>query len=175
MADLQKIKELRTRTSASIEQCRSALDRADGDIVRALEILGARVPRNPEDRVLNQGVVHTYNHGDRIAVIVEVSCETDFVARTEAFLEFTNAVAMQVAATNPRYLDEEDRGWAPCVEEGPTDVLMNQPWVYDEHRTIGNLLNTLKIKVGEEIRVTKAVRIERGVGMTVLPNQAPRG
>lgn len=157
MADVQKIKELRDRTGAGIAQCRAALDKAGGDLVAALEVLGQRVPRTREGLLLREGVAHSYNHGGRIAVIVEVNCETDFVARSDAFQEFANAAAMQVAATNPQDLD----------------AFLEEPWVYDESKTIGHLLDALKLKVGEEIRISRVVRIERGGDMTVLPDLRP--
>lgn len=180
MADVQKIKELRNRTGAGIDQCRAALDKADGDLVKALEALGQRVPRTREGVILREGVAHSYNHGGRIAVIVEVNCETDFVARSDAFQDFATAVAMQVAATSPKYIDssempgsDEPVETVAVVPSAPSEVLLEQPWVYDESKTIGHLLDTLKLKVGEEVRISRVVRIERGGDMTVLPSMAP--
>jgi elongation factor Ts len=107
----QSIKELRDLTGAGMSDCKKALVECGGDQEKAVEFLrkkGIAAAAKKADRVASQGVVTSYLHGARIGVLVEVNCETDFVARNESFVEFAREVAMQVAAMSPQYVSEED-------------------------------------------------------------------
>ena len=107
----QQVKELREKTGAGIMDCKNALTEADGDIEKAIVILrerGLAKAAKKQSRVATEGVIEAYVHGDgRIGVLVEVNCETDFVARNEEFRRFAKDIAMQVAASNPKYLSRD--------------------------------------------------------------------
>ncbi|MCM8771069.1 MAG: translation elongation factor Ts, partial [Candidatus Omnitrophica bacterium] len=109
---LELIKELRQATSASISDCRRALEEAGLDLNKATEILrkrGLEIAQEKRDRIAREGRIESYVHlGNKIGVLLEVNCETDFVARNEDFCQFTKDVAMQIVATNPRYIRKED-------------------------------------------------------------------
>ena len=107
----QMIRDLRDRTGAGMSDCKKALVECAADMEKAVEYLrkkGIASAAKKAARVASQGVVTSYLHGARIGVLVEVNCETDFVARNDAFLEFAREVAMQVAAMSPQYVAEED-------------------------------------------------------------------
>jgi elongation factor Ts len=107
----QMIRDLRDRTGAGMSDCKKALVECGADMEKAVEYLrkkGIASAAKKAARVASQGVVTSYLHGARIGVLVEVNCETDFVARNEAFVEFAKEVAMQVAAMNPQYVSQED-------------------------------------------------------------------
>jgi elongation factor Ts len=113
MADIsaQMIKDLRDRTGAGMSDCKKALVECGGDAEKAIEYLrkkGIASAAKKAGRIASQGVVQSYMHGSRIGVLVEVNCETDFVARNEAFIEFAKDVAMQIAAMNAQYVAQED-------------------------------------------------------------------
>src|SRR5512137_1280744 len=118
---IEQIKELREATGAGILDCRKALEQADGDFDKAVDHLrekGLATAAKRADRDANQGVVELYSHGNgRVGVMVEVNCETDFVARSEQFIKFAHEVALQVAAAAPKYIKEE---------EIPSDVLEHE-------------------------------------------------
>lgn len=105
------IKDLRDRTGAGMSDCKKALVECGGDAEKAIEYLrkkGVAAAAKKAGRIASQGVVTSYMHGARIGVLIEVNCETDFVARNEAFVEFTRDCAMQIAAMNPQYVAPED-------------------------------------------------------------------
>ena len=107
----QMIKDLRDRTGAGMSDCKKALVECAGDAEKAIDYLrkkGIASAAKKAGRVASQGIVTSYMHGARIGVLVEVNCETDFVARNEAFLEFSRDVAMQIAAMNPQFVSQED-------------------------------------------------------------------
>jgi len=108
----QEIKELREKTSAGFMDCKKALEEHNGDFEKAVEYLrkkGLAKAAKRADRVASEGVIELYNHGDgRVGVMVEVNCETDFVARSEAFREFAHEIALQIAALSPLYVTEEE-------------------------------------------------------------------
>jgi elongation factor Ts len=107
----QMIKDLRDRTGAGMSDCKKALQETGADMEKAIEYLrkkGIAAAAKKATRVASQGVVVSYLHGARIGVLVEVNCETDFVARNEAFQEFAREVAMQVAAMNPQYVSQDE-------------------------------------------------------------------
>lgn len=109
---IEQIKELRAATGAGVLDCRKALEQANGDLAKAVDILrekGLAKAAKRSDRETTEGVIELYSHGNgRIGVMVEVNSETDFVARSQAFREFAHEVALQVAAASPRYIKAED-------------------------------------------------------------------
>lgn len=162
---VELIKQLREQTGAGIMDCKRALEEAGGNMDRAVAILRERGMARAEKKLgreTRQGLVECYVHaGGRIGALVEVNCETDFVARNEAFKEFAHNIAMQVAATNPRYLRAED---VPNTEEAPEEVaLLAQPYIRDPGRTVQQLLMEQIAKFGENITIRRFARFELGV------------
>ncbi|MBI1885309.1 MAG: translation elongation factor Ts [Chloroflexi bacterium] len=159
------VKELRELTGAGMLDCKQALEKAKGDLEKAKEILrekGLALAAKKAERETAEGVVHAYVHpGDRLGALVELDCETDFVARTEEFRQLAQDIAMQVAAMNPRYISESD---VPDGTEGnPAEVcLLRQPFIKDESRTIDDLIKEAIGKIGENIRVRRFARFELG-------------
>ena len=191
----QMIKELREATSAGILDCRKALETADGDFDKAVDFLrekGLAKAAKRSDREASEGIVELYSHGGgRIGVMVEVNCETDFVARSEAFRTFAHEVALQIAASAPHYLRAEDIpaevleheleiARARAREEGkPAQVvdriaegrlekfkdeacLLRQPYIRDEGVTIEKLLAQNIGSIGENIIIRRFTRWELG-------------
>ncbi len=159
------IKELRQKTSAGVMECKKALQEAEGDLDRASDILkerGLAKVQKKADRVASQGLVEAYVHpGGRIGAMVEVNCETDFVAKTDEFRSLAHDIVLQVAATNPRFISAEE---IPEGEEmDPEEVcLLDQPFIKDEGKTIGHLINEVTAKVGERVIVGRLARFELG-------------
>jgi len=149
---LEAIKALRDKTSASLNDVKQALESAGGDEAKALALLrerGAAIAEKRSGRATGQGRVEAYIHHDgRLGAIVEVGCETDFVARTPDFIQFCKDVAMQVAAMAPQDLDG----------------LLGQPFVKDQGTTPGELLKALIAKTGENVVVKRFSRF--GLGET---------
>jgi len=189
------IKELRDATGVGILECRAALREADGDFERASDILrekGLAKAAKRANREASEGVIEVYTHGEgRMAVMVEVNCETDFVGRSPEFLELAHELALQIAAANPLYLKEEDIPQAaldrekdiatarakdegkpekviPMIVEGylkkfkEQTVLLNQPYIRDGSMTVQDLINEQVIKLGEKVIVRRFVRWELG-------------
>ena len=161
---LELIKELRERTGGGVMDCKRALEASDGDLDRAAQILseqGIAAAAKKADRVTAQGVVDSYIHAGRVGAIVEVNCETDFVARTPDFQQLAHELAMQVVASNPRFVSESD---LPDGAEGdPAElVLMLQPYIRDPARNIRQLVNEVIGKTGENIQVKRFARFELG-------------
>ena len=159
------IKELRERTSAGIMDCKNALQDANGDMDQAIALLrerGIATVAKKASRAANEGLIETYVHaGGRIGVIVELNCETDFVARTDDFKELAHNIALQVAAMNPQAIDDE----RPLDDLDTSDGeprLLHQPFVKDSSQTIGNLLTDTVAKVGENIVIRRFVRYGLG-------------
>lgn len=145
-------------------ECKKVLSEAGGDIARALEILKIRGLARAEEkssRVVTQGLVEAYIHaGGRIAALVEVNCETDFVARTDAFKELAHNLAMQVAAMNPRYLYPEE---IPPDDNVDRDAcLLTQPFIKSPDTTIQDLIKQHIGILGENVRVRRFCRFELG-------------
>ena len=169
---LDAIKRLREKTSAAIKDVRSALESAGGDEAKALELLrqrGAQIAEKRQGRATGQGRgqgrVDSYVHHDgRLGALVEVHCETDFVARTEEFIQFCRDVAMQVAAMSPRYVQPENvpSDEKMSAEELKAVCLLEQPFVKDQQITVGDLLKTLIAKTGESVVVRRFVRFAIG-------------
>ncbi|MEK7215290.1 MAG: translation elongation factor Ts [Chloroflexota bacterium] len=159
------VKELRDRSGAGIMECKRALEDSGGNVEKALIVLrdqGFAKAEKRSDRATSQGMVDCYIHGGgRIGALVEVNCETDFVGRTEDFKALAHDLAMQVAATNPRYLSAED---VPADEEGdPKEIcLLEQAFIKNAGLSIRDLINATVSKTGEVVRVRRFARFELG-------------
>jgi elongation factor Ts len=188
---LDMIKELREKTGCGIMDCRTALENANGNMEAALEELrekGLKTAEKRADRVAAEGRLEVYLHsGGRLVVVVEVNCETDFVAKTAAFQELAHELALQIAAANPTYISVADipaeviaaetqaiteRSRAegkpetiiPKIVEGylkkfkDERVLLNQKYIRDESRTVQDLINDKVSSLGERIVVRRFIR-----------------
>ncbi len=159
------VKELREKTGAGVMDCKRALVEAGGDDDKAKEILrqqGLARAERKAGRVAAQGVVEAYIHaGGRIGTLVELNCESDFVARTDDFRNLAHDLAMQVAATAPRYLREEEVPADAKVDPKEACLLL-QPVIKDPAVTIQDLLRNAIAKLGENIVVRRFVRFELG-------------
>jgi len=195
----EQIKELREATGAGILDCRKALEQADGNFEKAVDFLrekGLATAAKRSDRDASEGMVELYSHGSgRVGVMVEVNCETDFVARSEAFRNFAHEVALQIAAAAPRYIRDEEipesvfehereiaRNRAreegkpdailPKIVEGRIEkfkdevCLMRQPYIRDESITIEQLLLQNIAAIGENVVVRRFERWELGESIT---------
>ncbi len=162
------VKELRERTGAGIMDCRKALGETGGDQDKAVELLrqrGIEKAGKKAGREARQGLVEPYIHGGgRIGALVELNCETDFVARNEQFRTLAHDIAMQVAATDPKYLRPEDRPAGDGTVAGEDLALLEQPFIRDPKRTIGDLVNEHIATLGENIVLRRFVRFELGQG-----------
>ena len=162
---VEAIKELRERTGAGIMDCKRALQESKGDLARAEEILrerGIASAAKKASRATNQGVVESYIHsGGRIGAIVEVNCETDFVARTPDFKELAHDLAMQVAAMSPLYVDDSEIPDGDEVDPQQACILQ-QPFIKDPSRTVQDLVNEAISKLGENVRVRRFTRFSLG-------------
>ena len=162
---VEAIKELRERTSAGIMDCKRALQESNGDLARAEEILreqGIASAAKKASRATNQGVVESYIHsGGRIGAIVEVNCETDFVARTPDFKELAHDLAMQVAAMSPLYVDDSEIPDGDEVDPQQA-CIMQQPFIKDPSQTVQDLVNEAISKLGENVRVRRFTRFSLG-------------
>lgn len=191
----EMIKALREATGCGILDCRAALRDADGNFERASDILrekGLAKAEKRANREASEGVIEVYSHGEgRLAVMVELNCETDFVGRSPEFLNLAHELALQVAAANPLYISEDDIPESALVherqiaearakEEGKPEhviprivegylkkykeekVLVNQPYIRDNSMTVHDLVNAQVVKVGEKIVVRRFVRWELG-------------
>ncbi|SFE17037.1 elongation factor Ts [Paenibacillus algorifonticola] len=192
------VKELRERTGAGMLDCKKALDHTDGDITKAIEFLrekGLAAAANKAGRIATEGVVESYIHaGGRIGVLVEVNCETDFVAKTDQFREFARDIAMQIAAANPKFVRREEVPGdelekereilrAQALNEGKPEkivdkmvegriskyyeeyCLLEQSFIKNPDQTISELLNEKINKIGENISIRRFVRYELGEGL----------
>ena len=162
---VDNIKALRELTGAGIMDCKRALQQVNGDLHKAEEVLreqGIASAANKASRATNQGLVDSYIHsGGRIGALVEVNCETDFVARTPDFKELAHDLAMQVAAMTPLYVDSSEipEGQEANPQE---DCLMYQPFIKDPTKTIQDLVNEAVGKLGENVRVRRFARYSLG-------------
>jgi elongation factor Ts len=191
----EMIKELRDATGCGILDCRTALRESNGDFEKASDFLrekGLAKAAKRAERVASEGVIEVYTHGEgRLAVMVELNCETDFVGRSPEFLNLAHELALQIAAANPLYLTEEDIpeaalerekkvAAARAMEEGKPEkivpmivegylkkykeetVLLNQAYVRDGSKTVQDLINEQVVKMGEKILVRRFIRWELG-------------
>ena len=189
------VKELREKTGAGIMDCKKALGDCDGDTAKAIKYLrekGIAKAAKKAARETSEGIIHSYIHpGDKLGVLVEINCETDFVARTDDFKNFAKDVAMQIAAADPKVVSREDL--TPEIIEAEREVyfnqakqegkpekiidkivdgkmekyygeacLMEQPFIKDTDRTIAEILTDTIAKLGENIRVSRFVRFRLG-------------
>ena len=159
------IKALRDLTGAGVMDCRRALEEAEGDLDRAQDLLrekGVAAAVKRSDRATNEGVIESYIHsGNRLGAIVELNCETDFVARTEEFHGLAHDLAMQVAAMAPRCLSPEDLPDDDTLKP-EQDCLLQQPFIKDPGRTVQDLINEVRGRTGENIQVRRFVRYALG-------------
>ena len=159
------VKELRERSGAGVMDCKRALEDAEGDLQRAVMLLqerGIALAEKRAHRETSQGLVECYIHaGGRIGAMVELNCETDFVARTEDFKALAHNLAMQIAATNPASVSEED---LPTGAEGDLEelCLLRQSFIRDDSRTVDDVVKEVIAKTGENIRVRRFSRFELG-------------
>jgi len=166
------IKTLREMTSCGVMECKKALEEVGGDLQKAKEFLrkrGLELAAKKGSRSANEGRIEAYIHlGAKIGVMVEVNCETDFVAKNEDFCRFTKDVAMHIAAMNPRYIRKEDIPEDTLKEQKDADAfikefcLMDQSFVKDPKLTIQDYLNTLVAKIGENMLVSRFKRFKVG-------------
>ncbi|HIE30682.1 TPA: translation elongation factor Ts [Candidatus Poribacteria bacterium] len=189
------VKELRQKTGAGVMDCKNALSETDGnteDAIRWLREKGIKASERRADRTASEGVVASYIHaGNKVGVLLELNCESDFVARNEEFQRLAKDIAMQVAATNPRYINKEDvpeeviereksilRNQA--INEGKPEkivekivegrlsrfysenCLIEQPFIRDDHQTVGQLVKEKIAKFGENIVVRRFTRYRLG-------------
>lgn len=190
--DIRKLKEL---TGVGLTDAKNALVAADGDFDKALEEMrkkGLTKAEKKADREALEGVIDSYVHGGRIGVLVEVNCETDFVARTDGFKEFAHMISLQVASMSPVYVSEADipaeevervRNEAlsnESLKSKPADiaekivegqvkkhfaekVLLNQSYIMEDSMTVGQFLKETVAKTGENVVIRRFKRIELGV------------
>jgi elongation factor Ts len=194
----QMVKELRERTGAPMMQCKNVLVEAGGDMDKAIELLrtkGLAAAAKKAGRVTAEGVVGSYIHaGGKIGVLVEVNCETDFVARTDDFQQLVRDVAMHIAASDPRYVRREEVSGGDvdaerriyrqqALEEGKPEniverivegrvekyygqtVLLEQPFVKNPDLTVGAMIAEKVATIGENIQVRRFVRYVLGEGI----------
>lgn len=145
---VEDIKKLREKTGAGIADSRRALEEAKGDFKKAEELVkswGIEKASEKSDRVASAGSIDTYVHGGgRVGVIVEINCETDFVAKTDEFKNLSHEVAMQISAMNPKDVDE----------------LLKQPYIRDSGKNVEQLVKETIAKVGENIVIKRFTRFE---------------
>lgn len=169
------VKELRERTGAGIMESKRALEEAGGDLNKAAALLrerGAAKASKKAGREARQGLIETYIHGGRIGAMVEVNCETDFVARTDDFKHLAKEIAMQIAAVNPGWINDADvpadaraAGIAEFGDEKhfvEAKVLIAQPSIRDPKHTVGDLVQDAIAKIGENIVIRRFARFELG-------------
>ena len=191
------VKQLREKTGAGMMDCKQALVECDADLDKAVDFLrkkGLATAQKRAGRAMTEGTVQSYIHmGGKLGVLVEVNCETDFVAKNEDFLSFAKNIAMHIAASNPLGIRPEDvpeeivnrekdiyqaqalemgkpENVVPKIVEGKMNkffkenCLLNQPYVKDPDLSVEDLLNELIAKIGENISIRRFVRFQTGEG-----------
>jgi len=160
-----RVKELRNRSGAGVIDCRNALLEAEGDIEKALELLeqkGCLLAQKKAGRAATEGIVEAYIHtGGKIGALVEVNCETDFVARTDEFKKLAHHLAMQIVAMSPQFISKEDVSEGSDIEPQSACLLL-QPYIKEPDKTIQDIINEIIAKVGENIKVNRFTRFETG-------------
>jgi len=189
------VKELRDKTGAGMMDCKNALKESDGDMEKAVDVLrtkGIARASKKADRAVNEGRIEAYIHpGSKLGVLVEINCETDFVAKTDDFSSFARDVAMQIAASSPSFVKREDVDQNSIDQEmkiyreqakeqgkpeniidkiaaGKLDkfyseiCLLEQPFVKDPDKTIENLVAETIAKLGENITISRFARFKIG-------------
>jgi len=161
----ETVKKLRDLTGAGMLDCKKALEKTGGELDKAKEILrkrGIAIAEKKATQETRQGLVEAYIHPDgRLGALVELNCQTDFVARTDGFRALAHELAMQVAATDPQHIAPDE---LPAGSDGnPEELcLLAQPFVRDPSRTIQDLINDTIAKTGENIRVRRFARFHLG-------------
>ncbi|MGA1839531.1 MAG: translation elongation factor Ts [bacterium] len=192
----QAVKDLRSKTGAGFMECKQALKETGGDFEKAIEYLrkkGIATAAKKAGRETSQGLIHSYIHGNgRIGVLIEINCETDFVARTDKFKELAKDMAMQIAAFNPVYVSREDipqdiiekekEIYRSQVEDGkkPANIvdkivtgkleknffekvcLLEQPFIRDDKKSIKDIITENIASLGENVNIKRFVRFELG-------------
>ena len=198
MVTAASVKELRDKTGAGMMDCKKALVETGGDMDKAVDLLrekGLAAAVKRADRIAAEGVVESYIHmGGKIGVLVEINCETDFVARTDEFKELARDVAMQIAASSPKFISREEVPQAEiekekeilraqALNEGKPEkivdrmvegrigkyykevCLMEQPFIRDTDMTVTDLINEKTVKIGEKISIRRFARFALGEGL----------
>ncbi|HHE76912.1 MAG TPA: elongation factor Ts [Candidatus Parcubacteria bacterium] len=193
MASIEQIKQLRQETGISISECKKALEKTNGDIEKAKIILrewGEEIAGKKSSRDASEGIIDSYIHPNKkVGVLLDLRCESDFVARSEEFQELAHEICLQIAAMNPLYLDEENipdevlnkerKIYQEQLKDSgkPEEILnqiiegklkkykekislMPQSWIKDETKTIKDLINDYIAKIGENITIKKFERYE---------------
>jgi len=159
------VKELREKTGAGVMDCKKALEEADGNMQKAAETLkerGLALAKKKAERVANQGLIECYVHqGGQIGVMVEVNCETDFVARTNEFKNLAHDIALQIAALSPQYISPDEVTQETDIEPQAACLLL-QPFIKDQTKSIQDLITETIAKVGENIKIRRFCRFELG-------------
>lgn len=159
------VKELRGKCGAGIMECRNALADANGDIDKALGALkekGWLKAAKKAERVTTEGLIEAYIHpGGRVGAMIELNCETDFVARTDEFKELAHNLAMQITAMCPQFISKEEVPEKAEVEI-ETACLLEQAYIRDPGKTIKDVIVETIVKVGENIKVSRFARYELG-------------
>jgi elongation factor Ts len=171
-ASVESIKKLRSITSASVSDCKSALQETSGDIQKAAEWLrqkGLERASKRQDRVSREGRIEAYVHlGNKIGVILEVDCETDFVARNSDFCQFTKDIALQIAASRPAFIKKEDVPQDLLAQEKDKELffknncLLEQVFIKDPSIAIKDYLGSTVVKLGENIVIRRFTRYQIG-------------
>ena len=198
MITADMVKELRERTGAGMMDCKKALTETSGDMEKAIEFLrekGLAAAAKKAGRIAAEGLVESYIHGGgRIGVLVEINCETDFVAKNEDYKQLCKDVAMQIAAANPQFVSREEISQelidkekeiirAQAINEGKNEkfvdkivegriekyykdvCLLEQPFIKDPDQTVQELVNAKIAKIGENISIRRFARFQVGEGI----------
>jgi len=147
MSQVDNVSKLREITGAGVMECKKALDEAQGDFEKARQIIhekGLAKIEKRADRETGAGMIVSYVHNDRIGALLDLRAETDFVVRSEPFKELAKEIVMQIAAMNPQNVDE----------------LLNQPYIKNESKTIKDLIDDVRARVGENIKINNFARLE---------------
>jgi len=161
----EQVKELRQKTGAGVMDCKKALTDAEGNFEKACSIIAERglaIAKKKSERVAEQGLIETYVHtGSHLGVMVEVNCETDFVARTAEFKELAHNIALQISAMCPQFVSADE---IPAGVEVDKQVacLLSQPFIKDPSKSIQDIITETVAKTGENIKVRRFVRYELG-------------
>jgi elongation factor Ts len=191
----EMVKDLRVKTNAGMMDCKKALTESGGNMEKAIEYLrkkGLATAAKRAGRETKEGIIHSYIHtGSKLGVLVEINCETDFVARNEQFRQFVNDIAMQIAASSPLAINREDLDETlvqrereiyrqQALESGKPEkvvekiiegklnkfysdfCLMEQPFVKDPDKTVRDVLNEIVVSIGENIGIRRFVRFQLG-------------
>ncbi len=191
--DAKLIQQLRAETGLGVMDCKKALEKSKGEIADARKLLksrGAEIVSKKSGRTTDAGLIGSYVHtGGKIGCLVEVNCETDFVARNEIFQEFTKNICLQVVATDPPYLKKEDvpaaelkeqeEAWRSEISDKPAEIqdkivanktgdyyrrvaLLEQPYIREPEKTIQEYLSETIARLGENITIRRYIRMELG-------------